>query len=726
MQLLKDLHQKVRLSDSTANGGFLPLFLVSFSALYVEIVLIRWVGTEFRLFAYFQNLALIACFLGFGYGCLRSRKKPERLFDYVALSALVILIDIPWRNWSSVLEIIGAGLSGSTDVSVWQGVSGKAVDAQSFIVSTMFVTGVLLLLVATMIPLGSWVGRYLESASNSVAAYSVNLVGSLFGVWFFAGISFLHLSPVYWFGLAFLLALVMQPAWRRPEVFAALVMGVSIVLLALGRLPAGKTVWSPYQKLEVVAAGNQNYDVRVNNAGYMTIANLSAQELAKDPELAKYYREESSYETPYRFVGKLDSVLIVGSGAGNDVAAAVRHDAKSVDAVEIDPVIYNFGRTLHPENPYGSANVHVTIDDARDFIRRTDHRYDLILFALLDSHTQYSSLSSMRIDNYVYTQQAFEEARRLLKPNGILVVKFEVLPTFDWLGQRFYGQLKAVFGRAPIVYYNPQIYALLPATVFIASNTEASWTSAEASSLADFLQRHPPRFAVETNPPVPLTTDDWPYIYQRARTIPRIYLVVSLILLGLALSLIRRTFAYRQPSTWHFFLLGAGFLLLETQLVSRLALFFGSTWIVNCVALTFILLVLLVANLFVMKAAVKHLAPHYVLLILSLVAVYLTEWTHLPFFSRTVGILLCMAYSLPLFFAGVVFTESFRRARGDSGNFGANILGAVAGGLAQNLSFIIGVKALLLIAAIFYVTAGILNLFADRPTPVPATSFVNR
>jgi hypothetical protein len=36
-----------------------------------------------------------------------------------------------------------------------------------------------------------------------------------------------------------------------------------------------------------------------------------------------------------------------------------------------------------------------------------------------------------------------------LKPAGILVLKFEVRPQFEWLGQRFYGELNKVFGRAP-------------------------------------------------------------------------------------------------------------------------------------------------------------------------------------------------------------------------------------------------------------------------------------
>jgi hypothetical protein len=70
---LKELRDNLRLSDTAERGHYLRLFLASFAALYVEIMLIRWVGTEFRLFAYFQNLTLIACFQGFGYGCFRSK-----------------------------------------------------------------------------------------------------------------------------------------------------------------------------------------------------------------------------------------------------------------------------------------------------------------------------------------------------------------------------------------------------------------------------------------------------------------------------------------------------------------------------------------------------------------------------------------------------------------------------------------------------------------------------
>jgi len=37
--------------------------------LFLEMLLIRWIGTEVRIFAYLQNTILVACLLGLGLGC---------------------------------------------------------------------------------------------------------------------------------------------------------------------------------------------------------------------------------------------------------------------------------------------------------------------------------------------------------------------------------------------------------------------------------------------------------------------------------------------------------------------------------------------------------------------------------------------------------------------------------------------------------------------------------
>ena len=95
------------------------LFWVSFAALYVEIMMIRWIGTEVRVFAFFQNLALIACFLGFGLGCYWSGRHKSLVFSLLAMIGLTILAKAPQRTWRVFLSVLSGRLSISSDAAMW-------------------------------------------------------------------------------------------------------------------------------------------------------------------------------------------------------------------------------------------------------------------------------------------------------------------------------------------------------------------------------------------------------------------------------------------------------------------------------------------------------------------------------------------------------------------------------------------------------------------------------
>jgi spermidine synthase len=696
------------------------LFLASVAALYAEIMLIRWISTEVRIFAYFQNLALITCFLGFGLGCYLSTHRKNVTFSLMAMTALVVLVKAPLENWKKFLSMHSSLLALSPDAVIWGGFSkdlGVLNMILSFAASIVVMAVFLALLIGIMVPLGQLVGFYLDLSGNAIRAYSVNLVGSVAGLWTLAILSFLWLPPGYWFGLSFLLILIIQPS-PRVALTGLVLLGISLVFLRDAQTDKEQTHWSPYQKLQVERLGEQMYNIYTNNTGYMTISNLTPQLLGRYPKLAQ---AQNSYDTPFLFALNRDRVLILGAGAGNDAAAALRNGAERVDAVEIDPVIHHLGSVLHPERPYEASKVQMTIQDARAFLSQTKEQYDIILFALLDSHTQFSNLSNMRIDNYVYTEEALRKARQLLTPQGILILKFHVTAPWTWMGQRFYNMLENIFSRKPIVFFVPQLGPLLSATVFIESNDPGLWVRATSSDLATLVAKNPPFFPLQTQGGPPPTTDDWPYIYHRNRSLPHAYLIVSLILAIITVPLVRRTAAFSQISTWRFFFLGAGFLLLETQMVSRLALYFGTTWIVTSLVITAILLMLVLANFFVATQRRIHLGLYSLLLVVSLVANYLFPWEQLSLSLRTVGLLLVAGYSLPIFFAGVIFTESLRHCERKSSAFGANIVGAVAGGLAQNISFILGMKALLVIAAFFYALAALAGLLSAHQTTLAKT-----
>ena len=60
-------------------------------------------------------------------------------------------------------------------------------------------------------------------------------------------------------------------------------------------------------------------------------------------------KQEPFYDEPYRDVPFMPkNVLIVGAGTGTDVAIALSHGVKHVDAVEIDPRLLEFGEDAQP------------------------------------------------------------------------------------------------------------------------------------------------------------------------------------------------------------------------------------------------------------------------------------------------------------------------------------------------------------------------------------------
>jgi len=416
-------------NEQPSRSAALRLLLASFAALFTEIMMIRWIGTEVRIFAYFQNLTLIACFLGFGLGCYWAQRRISMLLSAASMAFLVALIEAPGKLMKSSLKGLSATLAFRSDADLWvsplsAGFPGKETQVLLALAAVLILIALLLPLVVVMLPFGQIVGRYFNAARNPVRAYSLNLLGSVAGIWAFAGLAFVSAPPELWFGVAFVVILLFMPFTSRRWVLGAALLAVSLGLLHFGRNQGGRVFWSPYQKLEVQDEGDENYNVLVNNTGYMYITNLSADYMARHPGLAASVHDFGPYDSPLCFAQKSEKVLIVGAGGGNDAAAALRHGAKEIDAVEIDPVVLWLGKTLHAEHPYASPRVHLILNDARAFLRGAAPRtYDVIVFGLLDSHTQFSDFSNMRPDNYVTRRRVFAPPARCIQtmiPYGYL------------------------------------------------------------------------------------------------------------------------------------------------------------------------------------------------------------------------------------------------------------------------------------------------------------------
>jgi SAM-dependent methyltransferase len=681
------------------------LGVASFLTLFAELALIRWIGTEVRIFAYVKNLALLLCFLGFGLGCALATSRIRWSGAATALLGLLMVVRQPWHA-RRALEGLSEALGAAQDIQIWA--TATARNWPSFLLAAALIAVMLLLITCVFIPFGQIVSREIELAPRPLLGYSWNLAASLAGILAFFAVSWEGLPPAVWLGIVFLGMALLQSE-RRQQILLASFVVPAVLLLHDVSTPFHFSFWTPYQQIEVQQLNFPNGEfqqllVTVNHTTYQSIVNLSDEFLKRHPGLLREPVNENPYNLPFRFAAAAPRVLIVGSGTGNDVAGAVRNGSRSVDAVEIDPAILSLG-SRHPERPYQSPLVTAHLTDARAFLKRTKGNYDLALFGLLDSHTQLSDYSNMRIDNFVYTEESFREVKNLLAPDGVLFVKFQV--NQPWLGRRLAEMLADVFGKPAVVFSANSSYTAFATCFVISPSTQVQDKLAADPQLQELVTRNRPEFL--DMPPVATTTDDWPYLYQRGRWIPGIFFSVSLLVILLACFLYWQIpEARRRAPSLFFFSMGAGFLLLETQVISRLALYFGTTWQVNGIVIGAILVALLISNAVIEKQ--PELWPRwwtFAGLLGGLLLAYVVPFGRIPGSAASVGWLAAGLFAIPVFFAGILFASEFQVAESPSAALGANMLGAVVGGLLENLSLVTGMKALLVIAVVLYCLAGL-------------------
>src|SRR5262249_57389828 len=94
------------------------LFLISAAGLFLELLLIRWISTEIRIFAYLQNTVLVVCFLGLGMGCFTSREPIRIRRLLIPLALLTTILAVPFL--AEAFSSISSDLNLLSDFAVWQ------------------------------------------------------------------------------------------------------------------------------------------------------------------------------------------------------------------------------------------------------------------------------------------------------------------------------------------------------------------------------------------------------------------------------------------------------------------------------------------------------------------------------------------------------------------------------------------------------------------------------
>ena len=660
----------------------LQLFVLSFLMLFVELALIRWSGALVIYLSYFSNFVLLGSFLGIGIGFLRARSRVN-LFPWspVALALLILFVrafPVEVIRSGHQLLFFGSGTFHASGPPTW-----------------VTLPVVFLAVAAVMATIGEGVARTFVRF-RPLDAYRLDIAGSIAGIAAFSLLSFLDAKPVVW---ALIVALVMLLLFGRRVGLLQVTAVVALVMLLWSESLSSTDIWSPYYRISYTKAGDQ-YAVNVNGIPHQNITPARKLQLF--------------YSLPYQHApgNPLNDVLIIGAGTGNDVSNALRHGAKHIDAVEIDPELYQLGKRLNPDHPYQNPRVSVHINDGRAFLERTHTKYDMILFALPDSLTLVAGQSSLRLESYLFTLQAMEAAKAHLNPGDGLFAMYNYYRT-TWLRDRLANTLEVAYGHAPCADNEGSSLSMLSITV----NPSVMHCSTIWPRPANV---------------VPPATDDHPFVYLDGSSIPSLYLITLGLILLASIVLVRTVSGpYRRMTGFiDLFFMGAAFMLLETKNIVQFALLFGTTWFVNALVTAGVLVAVLAAVEVSRHVVVRRQALLYAALLAALIVAWevppgsLLSLSPLPRFVLAVII----AFA-PIFLANMVFSQRFRDTEDSTMAFGANLLGAMIGGILEYTALIVGYRWLLVLVALLYGLAfitGRRHLRIAAPTaaqtPQPASS----
>src|SRR5256714_1310436 len=200
-------------------------------------------------------------------------------------------------------------------------------------------------------------------------------------------------------------------------------------------------------------------------------------------------------------------------------------------------------------------------------------------------------------------------------------------------------------------------------------------------------------------------TDDYPFLYLKDRTIPGFYLLTLALILLAAVLLVRVTAHQLQPMGRYLdlFCMGAAFLLLETKNVVQFALLFGTTWFVNSLVFLGILGGVYLAIELARRVGLGATWRLYTALLLALAVAWVVQPDLLLRLSVVPRFLVAVAVAfVPIFLANLIFAKRFRDVAASNVAFGANLLGAMVGGVLEYVSPITGYRVLRILVGALY------------------------
>ncbi len=180
------------------------------------------------------------------------------------------------------------------------------------------------------------------------------------------------------------------------------------------------TGWNAYSRIDAVTGFGSPYLARlyIDSDAWTNVLEWDGRPQSVAP-LKDWYRA-----LPFKVASAKPRTLIIGPGGGSDVLVSIAAGSEAVTAVEMNPLMLRFVRQFGARagNLYDHAGVETILAEGRNFVRRSDRQFDVILLGFVDSWAAVASGGLSLSENHLYTVEAFQSYFDHLAPDGELVI----------------------------------------------------------------------------------------------------------------------------------------------------------------------------------------------------------------------------------------------------------------------------------------------------------------
>jgi len=405
----------------------LGIFLISASGLMLEVTLTRIFSAT--IWYHFAFIAISVALFGWGLGgfllhVLKEKRVVKSTLGSLTVVSLLYSISIPIFLWiiirlpatpdylslyfiTSVIPFFLAGVALALSFDIYKDITGKL--------------------------------YFADLIGASLGALAITLVIGFLGAE--STVLFVAVLPA----LAVILFSSYQTDFWKTKTFALGLTSIAVIalliifnsgsqILTIKNAPAKGL----YQHME------SDPNLHIVFTGWNSYSRIDGVEGFEPPRIARIYIDSDAWTNVVGWDGNVDSIseeakdwfryipfhlqnepssLIIGPGGGVDVLLSLVAHSKRVTAVELNPLIVDFVRSYGDKagNIYNNGKVNLILDEGRNFISRSQDRFDIISLSFVDSWASVSSGGLALSENYLYTTEAFHQYFERLTDNGVLV-----------------------------------------------------------------------------------------------------------------------------------------------------------------------------------------------------------------------------------------------------------------------------------------------------------------